>query len=236
MTVEPALGAEAMAEDRLRRARAALRGAEVRMGAPSQGWQAPALPCAKGLDAVVPAGLRRGQVVSVTGSTSLMLALVAETSREGAWTAMIGMPHVGVVAASRRGIELSRLALIPHPGIHAAAAAGACLEGMDVVLLGEGLALSFADRRRLMTRARERGAVLVVAGSWEGAHTSLIVESHRWLGLGAGDGRLRERQLTVAVGGRTHGNTRRVSLTLDEDSGARWARPGVRHTLDEGVA
>jgi hypothetical protein len=149
---------------------------------------------------------------------------------------MIGMPQVGVIAAARRGIDLAHLALIPYPGTQAATAAGACVDGMDVVVMGENLALSHADRRRLVTRARERGAVLVVAGAWEGAHTVLTVEDHRWIGLGAGDGRLRERELIVAVGGRSHGRTRRVSLMLDADSVARWVRPGVPQSLDEGVA
>ena len=222
-------------EDRLRRARAALTGVEVRMGAPRHASQEPTLACAEDLAPLLPQGLRRGQVVAVTGATSLMLALASQASQEGAWTAMVGMPQVGVIAAARRGIELARLALIPHPGTQAAATAGACLEGMDIVMLGAGLALSPADRRRLMSRARERGAVLVVEGAWPGAHTTLTVTSQRWSGLGAGDGRLRERQVSVRVADR-RGSPREVALTLDAAAVAHWVRPGVRDVIDEGVA
>lgn len=213
------------AAERLARARAALASVQTRVGTSRDRWDAPTLPLAASLAQVLPGGLRRGQIVSVEGATSLVLALVAEASREGSWAAMIGMPQVGVVAAARRGIELARLALVPHPGQHAAAVAGACVDGMDVVVLGPRLALSDADRRRLGARARERGSVIVSAGPWAGAHVSVAVESSRWSGLGAGDGRLRAREAVVAVQTRAGGAVRRVAVTLDEDA---LARPGVR--------
>lgn len=213
------------AEERAARARAALATVQSRVGTTRDRWEAPALPLAPALESLLPGGLRRGQVIQVSGSTSLVLALVAQASREGSWAAMIGMPQVGVVAAARRGIELSRLALIPHPGAQAPAVAGVCVDGMDVVVMGERLALSDADRRRIAARARERGVVIVGVGSWgAGAHVSLAVESSRWEGLGAGDGRLRSREITVAVSGRASSAVRRVSLTLDEER----SRPGVR--------
>ena len=227
---------DASQEERLSRARAALKGVETRIGAAREVWDRPALPLAADLAELMPEGLRRGQVVAVTGATSLMLALATEASRAGSWTAAIGMPTVGVVAAARRGIELSRLALIPHPGAQAADAVGACVDGMDVVLLGERLALSDADRRRIGARARERGGVVIAAGEWPAAHVRLDVERSAWSGLGAGDGRLRERELTVAVGGRRAGATRRVRVLLDSDVGTRWTRPGARIDVDEEVA
>jgi len=166
-------------------------------------------------------------VVSVTGSTSLILALMAEASRAGSWVAMVGMPQVGVVAAARRGIDLARLALIPHPGIHASAVVAACLEGMDVVALGPGLAISDAERRSLTARARERGSVLIVAQEWKEAHAVLAVERSHWQGLGAGDGRLRARQVSVAVTHRGRGAVTRATLALDVEPFSPW-RPGAR--------
>jgi len=202
---------------RLAAARATLSTVESRMGADRKVAEGPALALDEALAPVLPRGLRRGQVVAVEGSTSLLLALVARASREGAWAAMVGMPHVGVLAAARRGVDLDRLALIPHPGAQASAALGACIDGMDVVMVGQGIALSDADRRRLAGRARERGCVMVVAGMWAGAHVQLTVEKSRWRGLGAGEGRLRERDVTVAISGRSVGATRRVIVTLDAD-------------------
>ena len=223
------------AQERLERARAALAAVQTRIGTTravtgTECWDTPALPLAPILSDVLPGGLRRGQVVAVQGSTSLVLALVAEASREGSWTAMIGMPKVGVVAAARRGIELARLALIPHPGSQAPAVAGACVDGMDVVVLGPRLALADSDRRRLTARARERGAVLISAGPWAGAHMNLtVIESH-WRGLGAGDGRLRARDVVVQVGSRAGGVPRTVSLTLDAE-----VMPGLRRETRESV-
>ncbi len=43
------------------------------------------------------------------------------------------------------------------------------------------------------------------------------MERVRWGGLGAGEGRLRERDVTVAIAGRSAGSTRRVVVTLDVD-------------------
>ncbi|WP_062377581.1 hypothetical protein [Demequina pelophila] len=205
-------------EARLAKAREALAGVQRRVGTTRERWEAPVLPLAPVLDQVLPEGLRRGRVVAVDGSTSLLLALAAEASRAGAWTAFVGLPSVGVVAAARRGIDLDRVAAIPHPGAHAAAVAGACVEGMELVLLGTGLALSDADRRRLASRARERGAVLLCQGRWPGAHATVTALRSRWHGLGAGDGRLRGRDLTVQVEGRNAGAPRFVTVPLDGEA------------------
>ena len=225
---------DASQAQRLSRARAALKEVETRIGAGRPAWDRPVFPLAPELERLLPEGLRRGQVLSVTGATSLMLALASRASAAGSWTAAIGMPTVGVVAAARRGIELSRLALIPHPGAQAVEAAGACVDGVDVVLLGERLALSDADRRRLAARAKERGSLIVAAGVWPGAHVDLVVERAVWSGLGAGDGRLRARELTVAVSGRGRGGVRREQIVLDSDPGMVFAQPGVR--VDKGAA
>jgi len=221
---------------RLEKARAALAGVQLRVGTSrsatgAECWDAPVLPLAPALSDALPTGLRRGQVVAVRGSTSLVLTLVAEASREGSWAAMIGMPSVGVVAAARRGIELARLALVPHPGAQAPAVAGACVDGMDVVVLGPRLALTDADRRRLAARARERGSVIISAGEWSGAHSTLTVVENSWRGLGAGDGRLRARDMLVEVTSRAGGQARRVALTLDADS-----TPGRRREVRAGAA
>lgn len=224
------------AQERLALARAALREAEDRVGATRVPHQAPTLPVAATVESVLPQGLRRGQVVAVSGSTSLLLELAGQASREGAWSAIVGMPQVGLLAAARRGIELPRTALIPHPGAQAAVVAGACVDGMDVVLLGEQLALSDADRRRLAARARERGSVVLAAGAWQGAHVHLTVERTRWSGLGAGEGRLREREVTVVIDGRATGPARRVRVMLDVEEGAldHGSRAAVgSHTVGE---
>ena len=216
-------------QSRLALARAALGAVETRMGADRAVWDTPALPLTESLRPLLPRGLRRGHVVAVEGSTSLLLALAGEASREGAWTAMVGMPSVGVLAAAGRGIDLARLALIPQPGVQAPAVLGACIDGVDIIVIGRGLALSEADRRRLAARARERGCILLVQGGWPAAHEVLTVERSRWTGLGAGEGRLRHREITVAVTGRSAGATGRVMMTLDADHHALPVRTQSPH-------
>ena len=203
---------------RLAAARAALRAVETRMGADRKATEGPLLELDDALVPLLPRGLRKGQVIAVEGSTSLVLALVARASLDGAWTAMVGMPNVGVLAAARRGIDLARVALIPYPGVQAPATLGVCIDDMDVVMVGQGLAISDADRRRLAARARESGCVVVAMGRWPGAHVQLTVDGARWAGLGAGEGRLRERDMTVAITGRSTGPARRVVVCLDIDT------------------
>lgn len=224
----------ANAAQRLAQARAALAAVQVRVGVDGAGTVPQALPVGENVSQLFPGGLSRGTVASVRGSTSLILALAAEASNEGSWLAILGMPQVGVLAAARRGIVLERLALVPQPGIQAAEAVAACVEGMDLVLVGKDLPLSDAQRRRTTARVRERGAVLLTAGSWPTARVDLVVEAHRWVGLGAGDGRLREHHVQVAVQQRL-GPVRRVQVCLEGEPGV-WAPGMLQAPVAEEVA
>ncbi|HUQ39293.1 MAG TPA: hypothetical protein VM030_04000 [Acidimicrobiales bacterium] len=162
------------------------------------------LPVAPSVADLVPgAGLRRGTVVSVIGSTSVALALAAGPSAADSWTAAVGMADVGIVAASELGVDLDRLALVPDPGSEWAAVVAAVLDGIDVVLARPPAHLRPADARRLVARARDRGGVLIVVGAWpEGADLRLTVTGREWAGLGDGHGHLGRRRLTVEIGGR----------------------------------
>ncbi|GIJ00245.1 hypothetical protein Slu03_26220 [Sediminihabitans luteus] len=159
--------------------------------------------------------VQRGTVLVVQGSTALLLALVAEASRAGAWTTMVGHARVGMVAAVDAGIDLERTALVPAPGPDAAAAVGALLDGVDVVVVGPEAALDDADRRRLLGRARERGSVLVAAQPWPGAHVVLTAGASTWAGVDHGAGWLRSRTLPVERAGRAGAaRPRRFEVTL----------------------
>jgi len=147
-------------------------------------------------------GLQRGTVLAVRGSTSLLLALVARPSRAGAWTVAVGFPAVGLLAAADAGADLDRVVLVPRPGPDAALAIAALVDGLDVVVVGPDAALADADRRRLAARARERGALLVAAGAWPGAHVALTVTGGAWSGADRGAGWLRRRTLVVDRVGR----------------------------------
>ncbi|TVT37153.1 hypothetical protein FNH05_25060, partial [Amycolatopsis rhizosphaerae] len=108
------------------------------------------LPVLPELRELLPAGgLRRGGTVAVRGSTSLLLALLAEATATGSWAAAVGMPNLGLVAAAEFGIEVRRLALVPRPGAEFAPVTAALLDGMDLVAVAPGAALSPSVARRL---------------------------------------------------------------------------------------
>ena len=163
------------------------------------------LPVLTALEPLLPpGGLRRGSAVAVRGSASLLLALLAGPSREGAWCAVVGLPGLGLVAAAEIGVALERLALVPDPGPDWAAVAGALLDAMDVVVVAPRGRVLDGDVRRLAARARQRGAVLVPYGAvrWPGAERRLSAVGGSWEGLGAGSGHLRARRVVVRSEGR----------------------------------
>jgi hypothetical protein len=168
---------------------------------------APPLPVAPALAPILPDGLRRGSTVSVTGSLSLLLALIGAASAEGAWCALVGFPRVSAEAAHEYGIELSRLAIVPAPGTGWTTAVGALLDAVDIVA-ARPARITPGDVRRLAARARGRDAVLVPflagADSWPGADVRLTARAGAWSGIGGGTGRLRGRQVSVSAEGRGH--------------------------------
>lgn len=175
----------------------------------------PPLPAPPELARLLGDGLRRGGTVAVLGSTSLALALLAPSSTRGSWVGVVGQPSIGLLAAAEAGVVLDRLALVPQPGPDAPGVVAALLDGMDVVLVGPHAALTDADRRRLVARARERGSVLVSTTRWPGAAVVLGVRTLGWTGAGEGDGRLRSLDVRITRSGRGGaGEQVSVELTL----------------------
>ena len=170
------------------------------------------LPVVPALAGLLPDGaLRRGSTLTVgrpggDGALGLALSLVAAASASGSWCALVGHPGLGAVAAADLGVDLGRLALLPRPGVAWAEATAAVLEGVDLVILCPPFAPRPAMARRLVARARERRAVLIVvpgrAGWPEPPDLRLGVDGAVWEGVDAGRGHLRRRQLAVTVTGR----------------------------------
>jgi hypothetical protein len=187
------------------------------------------LPVLPELAGLLPAtGLRRGSTVAVHGSTSLLLALLAEATASGSWAAVVGVPTLGLVAAAELGVEVSRLALVPRPGVEFASVTAALLDGIDLVAVGAGQ-VNPQVARRLSARARHRGAVLLSFGAWPGAELELQCGPAEWAGLENGYGHLREREVVVHTRGRgSAARPLRAGLLLPGPAG-RIARsdPGV---------
>jgi hypothetical protein len=189
----------------------------------------PPLPVCPALRAVLPDGLRRGSTVAVSGSVSLLLALLGAASEDGAWCALVGFPPISAEAAAEYRIDLTRLALVPAPGTGWTTAVGALVDALDVVAVRPPARLVPGDVRRLSARVRTREAVLMPFGDWPGADVRLTAAAGQWQGIGQGFGRLRSRRLSVQAEGRgTYARPRSTTLELPADGGGvREAPPAV---------
>jgi hypothetical protein len=195
--------------------------------------QADTLAVLPSLQSLVP-WLRRGQVVSVDGGGSLPLALAAGASAEGAWCAVVGMPECGVLAASDMGVDPGRLLLVDEPGGRWPEVVATLLGPVEVVLLRPPAQPSVVEVRRLTAHARRHGAVLVVAGAWQGAYLRLRVASSLWTGLGDGHGHLRGRRVQVVAEGK--GRPRAAWLWLpDPDGKVAFAVEAGAEVVETGV-
>lgn len=187
------------------------------------------LPVAPALAEVLPGGgLSRGAMVASigSGSMSLAMALVAGPSAAGSWSAIVGVPSFGLLAAAELGVSLERVVLVerPEPSLWATVVA-ALLDAFEVVVVRPEQRVGAADHRRLRARARERGAVLVQAGgrvdAWpEAPELQLSLVAEKWQGVGPGHGHLQARRVTVEVTGRRGaGRPHRAELWLPGPDG-----------------
>jgi hypothetical protein len=166
--------------------------------------------------------LRRGTTVVVDGSSangagdiSLALSLLAAASGTGCWCALVGIAELGAVAAHDLGIDLTRLAVVPRPGVAWAEVTAALIDGIELVVLRPPFPPRPVMARRLVARVKERRSVLVVVsgaagrggatgrGGWpEPPDVRLNIGDLHWDGIGDGAGHLRRRRMTVAATGR----------------------------------
>ena len=187
--------APAEAQNRLDRARLALRLAEERTGlrdsaaltvqralssastnarlstsadSPQDGSSAsPAPPAA--LSACQDSG-----VLTLRGSTTLLLAALALRQGATGWCGIIGGDELGWCAAIEVGLDLNRVLTVPAPLLDDASTltvTSTLLDGVDTLLIGAAIAegLRPQHRRRLLSRARERGHLILTPARWEGA-------------------------------------------------------------------
>jgi len=190
--------------------------------------EATVLPVLSALAGLLPEpGLRRGSVYAMPETaTSLLLALLAGPSRAGSWCAVVGVPSLGAEAAEGFGVAIDRLALVAEPGRRWLAVVSALAEVVPVIGVRPGPGIRPADAARLSARLRDRGSVLLVAGSWPNAYAMLDMQDPSWSGLEQGHGLLRAREVTVTVTSRRSPVPRRARLELPGPEGAAAAVPG----------
>lgn len=184
-------------------------------------------------------GLKQGAAYSIERSAMLVMALLAAPSAAGAWCAVVGVPEFGVEAASRFGIDLERLVLVPNPGDQWLAVTAAVADIMGIVVTRPPARATDASVARLAARLRQRGATMLVLGSWPQTEAMLSLSHDEWHGIGRGHGHLAARQVTVTVTSRVSARPRSARLWLpDADETIRRVSPqigAVRPTLRPGV-
>ncbi|CAN5311115.1 hypothetical protein BH11ACT4_BH11ACT4_23550 [soil metagenome] len=161
-------------------------------------------------------GLKQGAAYSVQSSTMLLMALLAGPSAAGAWCAVVGVPEFGVEAAQHFGIDLGRLVLVPHPGDDWLTVTAAIADVMGVVVTRPPQRATDSSIARLSARLRQRGATLLVLGSWPQSEAMLSLSESEWHGIGTGNGHLTSREVTVTVTSRLAGRPRSVRLWLPD--------------------
>lgn len=186
------------------------------------------LPVAGALEPLFPdAGLMRGSVIGCQGATamSVALALVAGPSAAGSWLAVIGVPSLGLRAASELGIALDRLVMVADQARDLgeepwANVISALIDGFDVIVLRADVRASIA--RRLQSRLQNRGAVMVLVGDPGPFSCDIVIDCRQgeWEGLGHGSGRLVRRRLTLSASGRRLPRERRIDVWLPGAGGS----------------
>ncbi|MEE2768209.1 MAG: hypothetical protein VX833_03250 [Actinomycetota bacterium] len=185
------------------------------------------LPVTPVLTGLLPGGLRRGTTVTVSGvgARSLALALISVATVSGSWAAVVGDHDLGLVAALEAGVDLRRLVVVDSPSPTTWGEVVAALVGtLDLVLIASTPRVSGTVARRLATRCRQRGSVLIQVGDdrWpDRCDLRLMVVAGTWSGPQSGRGHLRSRRVEVTAEGRgVMAGKRRAELLLPGPDGA----------------
>jgi len=175
------------------------------------------IPVLPGLDSLFPdRGLIPGAVYSLPPHASVMWALIAEATQNNHYVATVGRQHLGFHAATEYGVNLDRLIVVPPIGRQWWSAVAALVDVVSIVVFSpSGRLPSPSARDTLMSRARERGCVLLATSSWPAANGHIAVEDTQWEGLGPGHGVLSSHELTLRYTPRHGAASRRVRLVRD---------------------
>jgi hypothetical protein len=142
--------------------------------------------------------LRTGASYAVD-SASLALALAAGASRAGEWVGFAGWGDFGAEAAAQWGIDLRRTVLVPEPGELWLEVTAALVDVLKVVVLKPTGQVDPKSASVLDARLRARSSTMVVWGQWPRVEARLSAERVDWIGAQHGHGRLRRRELRVAI-------------------------------------
>lgn len=180
------------------------------------------LPVAQALAPLFPlGGPERGRVYDIQGdaAASLVNAFVARATAQGAWCAFVDMPHAGLRAAHEHGVALERVLCVDTD--HSPAAwgrvIGALAEGVDIIVVRDPVPAP-VETRRLVSRVKAQGTVLVVHGRTTGfpVDAVLTARTESWTFRACAVA----RTVSVSAGGRRIPGGRSVRVLLPSPDGA----------------
>ena len=178
-------------------------------------------------------GLVRGRIVRCSGDAglSLALSLCSLATQQGSWLGVVGVDHLGLLAAVEHGVALERTVLVhpPKTSREWSITVAAAIEGLDLLIVAVPERLSVNDARRVQTRLQSRRAVMIIVentvlsqsrsmnGSNEAqqflADVVLDTKTKSWSGVDRGAGYLQHRDVRIRVSGRRVARERNYLVT-----------------------
>lgn len=162
-------------------------------------------------------GLQRGWTTRIEGfaaGRAFAWALLSEVTRTGGWIAALDVAGIGLLAASEVGLSIERVLVVTSSDSDGWTEAMSALIGsVDVIVFGTPQhRVTPSMHRRLSSRCRERGTVLMELGTRSNSRQSrdssvqadvtFGVSPVEWKGIGEGHGRVEARTLRVTTSGR----------------------------------
>lgn len=165
-------------------------------------------------------GFQRGWTVRVEGSASaraLAWALLGNATTSGRWVATVNVEGICLAAASELGVAIERVLVVSNVGAKAwSSTLGALIGAVDVIVFdAPEHRIPPSEYRKIASRCRERGTVLVELGTRSPRRpgrlgntgqlqydVSFSVQPTAWTGLEGGYGYLQTRCVEVSVSGR----------------------------------
>ena len=165
------------------------------------------------------AGLVRGRIVRCTGDAglSLALSLVARATQQGSWLGVVGVAHLGVLAAVEHGVAPERMVFVhpPNTSREWSVTVAAVMDGFDVLIVAIPPRLSSNDARRVQARLQSRRAVMIIVDGGvlprsisrhetDPLHADVVLDTKTtsWSGVDNGSGYLQHRDVCIRVSGR----------------------------------
>ncbi len=178
-------------------------------------------------------GLVRGRIVRCSGDAglSLALSLCSLATQQGSWLGVVGVDHLGLLAAVEHGVALERTVLVhpPKTSREWSITVAAAIEGLDLLIVAVPERLSVNDARRVQTRLQSRRAVMIIVentvlsqsrsmnSSNEAqqflADVVLDTKTKSWSGVDRGAGYLQHRDVRIRVSGRRVARERNYLVT-----------------------